>query len=64
MHRVKNGNPCLLFVDPCFFKCDLCNVWVHALRDKGKWNGVKCGLAFHNNEFFGLARCDAGTKEE
>ena len=64
MQRVKHGNPCVVCRDTCFFKCNLCNVWVHALGDKGKWNGVKCGMAFHNEKLFVLARCDAGTKEE
>ena len=26
--------------------------------DKRKWNGAKCAVLFHSEEFFGLARSD------
>ena len=29
--------------------------------DKRKWNGARCALLFHSEEFFGLARSDYNT---
>jgi hypothetical protein len=29
--------------------------------DKRKWNGARCALLFHSEEFFGLARSDYQT---
>jgi hypothetical protein len=29
--------------------------------DKRKWNGARCALLFHSEEFFGLARSDYET---
>ena len=30
--------------------------------DKRKWNGAKCAVLFHSEEFFGLARSDYNAK--
>ncbi len=32
--------------------------------DKRKWNGAKCAVLFHSEEFFGLARSDYNVVHE
>ena len=41
-------------------KCKLCGKLMCTM-DKRKWNGGRCVLLFHSEEFFGLARSDYKT---
>ena len=41
-------------------KCSICGKLM-CTTDKRKWNGVRCALLFHSEEFFGLARSDYQT---
>ena len=52
-----NGLPCEVCRKKCLTKCQLCNKRMCTM-DKWKWNGAKCAVLFHSEEFFGLARSD------
>lgn len=39
------------------WKCSICNKWMCTLADRN-WNGAECAVRFHNDYFFGLAKCD------
>jgi hypothetical protein len=41
----------------CLAKCRLYNKHICTM-DKRKWNGAKCAVLFHSEEFFGLTRSD------
>lgn len=40
-----------------YWKCMICNAACCVL-EKYKWNGAVCVRRFHNQDYFGLARCD------
>ncbi len=52
-----NGLPCEVCGKKCLTKCQLCNKCMCTM-DKRRWNGAKCAVLFHGEEFFGLARSD------
>jgi len=43
-------------------KCKFCSKLICTTdKNKRKWNGARCALLFHSEEFFGLARSDYKT---
>ena len=52
-----SGLPCEVCGRKCLTKCQVCNKCMCTM-DKRKWNGTKCAVLFHSEEFFGLARSD------
>jgi hypothetical protein len=55
-----NSRPCEVCGRKCLTKCKLCGKLM-CTTDKRKWNGARCALLFHSEEFFGLARSDYKT---
>ena len=50
-----NGPPCEVWGRKCLTRCLLCRKQM-CTADKRKWNGAKCALLLHSEEFSGLAR--------
>jgi len=59
-HLANIGSPCEVCGRNCLTKCLLCGKLM-CTTDKRKWNGARCALLFHSEEFFGLARSDYQT---
>jgi hypothetical protein len=55
-----NSKPCEVCGRKCLTKCLICGKLM-CTTDKRKWNGARCALLFHSEEFFGLARSDYQT---
>jgi hypothetical protein len=54
------SKPCEVCGRKCLTKCLICSKLMCTM-DKRKWNGARCALLFHSEEFFGLARSDYQT---
>ena len=48
---------CEVCGEPTYWKCTVCDKRL-CVMNKKKFTGARCALTFHNDLFFGLARCD------
>jgi hypothetical protein len=55
--KLNNASKCEVCGDKTIWRCTLCNKNLCTMS-KRTWNGAKCILAYHNEEFYGLARSD------
>ena len=55
--KLNNASKCEVCGDKTIWRCTLCNKNLCTMS-KQTWNGAKCILAYHNEEFYGLARSD------
>ena len=49
--------PCEICGEKTLWRCTICDKWMCTNASK-KWNGAECAVRFHNDSFFGLAKCD------
>ncbi len=54
---LNNASKCKVCCDKTIWQCTLCNKNLCTMS-KQTWDGAKCILAYHNEEFYGLARSD------
>jgi hypothetical protein len=54
-----NSKPCKVCGRKCLTKCFICGKLM--CTNQRKWNGARCDLLFHSDEFFGQARSDYQT---
>ena len=55
--KLNNASKCKVCSDKTIWRCTLCNKNLCTMSRR-TWNGAKCILAYHNEEFYGLARSD------
>ncbi len=55
--KMDNGCKCEVCREKTIWRCGVCNKNVCTMN-KRTWNGDKCVLTYHNEEFCGLARSD------
>lgn len=55
--KINNASKCKVCGDNTIWRCTLCNKSL-CIMTKRTWNGARCILAYHNEEFYGLARGD------
>jgi len=55
--KMNNGCKCEVCGEKTIWRCGICNRNLCTM-DRRTWNGARCVLRYHNEEFFGLARSD------
>ena len=55
---IKHGNKCHVCGMMAYSKCKLCGVFLHFNTTRGEAAGKNCFFQYHDDSFFGLAKCD------
>lgn len=55
--KLNNAMKCEVCGEKTIWRCEICNKNLCTMS-KRTWNGAKCVLTYHNEEFYGLARSD------
>jgi len=56
--KQSNATPCEVCGKKTLWECTICKKRV-CVMDNRSWNAAKCVFKFHDEHFFGLARCDS-----
>ena len=59
----KHGTTFKVFGKVVYSNCSICGVCLHLMSNRGKSAGPTCSFDHHNDDFFGLARADAGLSK-
>ena len=59
----NHGNECRVCGNLGYPKYSTCGVYLHLMANKGQSVGQTCFFDYHNDDFFGLARADAGLSK-
>jgi hypothetical protein len=55
--KVNNGAPCEVCGAKSIWRCSICGKSLCTMKRR-MWNGAKCLMTYHNENFYGLARSD------
>ena len=57
-HSIKHPKICVVCGGPAYSMCTICGVYLHFNPKKGEHAGKMCFHDYHDDLYFGLARCD------
>ena len=57
-HSIKHPKVCVICGGSAYSMCTICGVYLHFNPKKGEHAGKMCFHDYHDDSYFGLARCD------